>query len=83
MSKPKPVKLTYFALLADQAGVPEEILLTQAETCAQLYQELQAKYGFALPLSHIRVAVNDAWVSLTHPLQPNDHVVFIPPVAGG
>ncbi|MCS7031750.1 MAG: MoaD/ThiS family protein [Gloeomargarita sp. SKYG116] len=83
MSALKPVKLTYFAVLAEQAGLAEEVRWTTATNASQLYQELQATYGFTLPLSHVKVAINDELVALEQPLQAHDHVVFIPPVAGG
>ncbi len=79
----KTVCLRYFALLREEAGTPKEQYATTASTYADLYRELQARYGFSLPLEQMKVAVNDAFVELGTPVQTGDEVVFIPPVAGG
>ena len=79
----KKITLQYFAVLREQAGCSEEHLETAATTPAELYTEAQAKHGFTLPLSMLRVAVNEEFRDWSSPLEPNDRVVFIPPVAGG
>jgi molybdopterin converting factor subunit 1 len=79
----KKVTLQYFAVLREQAGRSEERLETAATTPAELYAEVQARHGFTLPLSMLRVAVNEEFRDWSSPLEANDRVVFIPPVAGG
>ncbi|XFA74275.1 molybdopterin converting factor subunit 1 [Thermosynechococcaceae cyanobacterium Okahandja] len=79
----KTIRLRYFALLREQAGTAAEQRPTTARTYAELYGELQACYGFSLPLGQMKVAVNDTFVELSAPVQEGDDVVFIPPVAGG
>ena len=79
----KKITLQYFAVLREQAGCSEESLDTFATTPAELYEEVQARHGFTLPLSMLRVAVNEEFRDWSSPLAANDHVVFIPPVAGG
>ena len=79
----KKITLQYFALLREQAGCSEERLETAAATPAELYAEVQARHGFTLPLSMLRVAVNEEFRDWWSPLEANDRVVFIPPVAGG
>lgn len=79
----KTVTLQYFAVLREQAGCSEERLATRAGTPAELYEEVRAKHGFTLPLTMLRVAVNDEFRDWSSPLAANDRVVFIPPVAGG
>lgn len=79
----KSVKLTYFAILADQAGITEEIYSTLAETYAQLYQELQGKYGFTLSKDSVRVVANGEFIDINKAICAGDHIVFIPPVSGG
>ena len=79
----KKVTLQYFAVLREQAGRSEERLETAATTPAELYAEVQARHGFTLPLSMLRVAVNEEFRDWWSPLEANDRVVFIPPVAGG
>lgn len=78
------IKVTYFAVLKDLAGKAEEqVEVESGMQASRLYSSLAEKYGFPLALSDIRVAINDDFSSLDHPVVANDHVVFIPPVAGG
>ena len=79
----RQLRVQYFALLRDQAGRREELVETCAETAAQLYEELRAKYHFTLPSDSLRVAINQTFAEWTAALHPGDSVVFIPPVAGG
>jgi molybdopterin converting factor subunit 1 len=79
----KTVNLQYFALLREQAGCSQEQLETAAATPAELYEQVRERHGFTLPLALLRVAINDEFREWTAPLQANDRVVFIPPVAGG
>ncbi len=77
------VRIQYFAVLREQAGVAEESVETRAATPADLYEEVRAARGLSLPRSMLRVAVNDEFCEWSQRLQPGDRVVFIPPVAGG
>jgi molybdopterin synthase sulfur carrier subunit len=79
----KSVKVRYFALLREERGLADETLDTSAYTLLDLYDELKATHGFALPASQLRVAVRDQFVSFETPLQDQDEIVFVPPVAGG
>jgi molybdopterin converting factor subunit 1 len=79
----KPVTLQYFAVLREQAGCSQEQVETAAATPAELYEQARERHGFTLPRSMLRVAVNDEFREWNWPLQANDRVVFIPPVAGG
>ena len=79
----KKITLQYFAVLREQAGCSEERLETDATTPAELYAEVQSRHGFTLPLSLLRVAVNEEFRDWSSRLEANDRVVFIPPVAGG
>lgn len=79
----RPIKLTYFAILAEQAGLMEEVRSTTADTYGQLYQELMEQYQFSLPLENIKVAVNGEFVNMHQSISAGDQIVFIPPVAGG
>ena len=80
-----PMKLTiqYFALLREQAGRSEETLETSAATPADLFSELNERYGFTLAREQLKVAVNSEFTEWSRPLSAGDAVVFIPPVAGG
>ncbi len=77
------LKIGYFAILREQRGLSEEVLETSALTPAELYRELHARHAFSLEGRYIRAAVNDEFVPMSQPLTAGDHVVFIPPVAGG
>jgi molybdopterin converting factor small subunit len=48
-----------------------------------LYTEVRARHGFTLDANFLRVAVNDEFADWHAPLRDGDHIVFIPPVAGG
>ena len=77
------IRLQYYALLREQAGIQSESVDTQAATPAALYAELAKRHGFRLPASQLRVAVNAAFSDWERELRDGDEVVFIPPVAGG
>jgi MoaD family protein len=75
--------IQYFALLREQAGRSIETLETLAATPADLYGELNARYGFTLAQERLKVAVNNDFADWSRRLEAGDSVVFIPPVAGG
>jgi molybdopterin converting factor subunit 1 len=77
------VRIQYFAVLREQAGIAEESVETRAVTPAELYDEVRAARQLQLARSMLRVAVNDEFCEWSQPLQQGDRVVFIPPVAGG
>ena len=79
----KKIHIQYYALLREERGLSRETVTTDAKTVQGLYQQLQAKYHFRLSPDILRVAINDEFVNWRSPLQSNDTVVFIPPVAGG
>jgi molybdenum cofactor guanylyltransferase len=80
---PMQLKIQYYALMREQAGRSEETVETAAATPADLYSELQARYGFTLSREQLKVAVNSEFAPWSHRLAAGDAVVFIPPVAGG
>lgn len=81
------VTVTYFAILKEQAQKEGERLvlnlMPEEITCNDLWQQLETQYGFTLKASQMRVAINDVFASWDTRLKTGDHVVFIPPVAGG
>ncbi len=78
------IKVTYFAVLKDLAGKShEELEVADGTSAAKVYSILAERYGFPLALADIRVAVNDDFASLDNGIKAHDHLVFIPPVAGG
>lgn len=77
------IRVQYFAILREQAGLREELIATRAHNPGELYDELRQRYPFSLERSSLRVAVNDEFGAWEQPLLEGDTVVFIPPVAGG
>jgi molybdopterin synthase sulfur carrier subunit len=83
------MKLLYFAWLRQRIGIAEERIDPPAEvaTVAGLIQWLRGRGpNFAEALrdgSVIRVAVNQEYVPVSHPLRPGDEVALFPPVTGG
>lgn len=77
------VRVRYFAVLRDRAGVAEEWVETHASTARDLVDELLAARDFGLPGYLMRVAINGEFVDDGHALADEDEVVLIPPVSGG
>jgi molybdopterin converting factor subunit 1 len=77
------IQITYFAVLREQAGCHEENLETESATPTALYRELMALRGLKLDVDTLKVAVNDSYSTMDHPLEDGDRVVVIPPLAGG
>ena len=77
------ITLSYYALLREQAGQNREQRDVSSQTVRELYSELQKVYDFTPSTEHLRAAVNNDFVEFDHTLEEGDHVVFIPPVAGG
>ncbi|MGC3982029.1 MAG: NTP transferase domain-containing protein [Steroidobacteraceae bacterium] len=77
------LQLQYFAIFREQAGKRSESWSTQATTPAEIYAELQQRYGFKLNREQLKVAVNNEFCEWQQPLKSGDSIAFIPPVAGG
>lgn len=83
------MKLLYFAWLRARIGHAEEDLAVPDEVrdVAGLLQWLQGRGGAHAEalrdLSVIRVAVNQEYVGLGHPIREGDEVALFPPVTGG
>jgi molybdopterin synthase sulfur carrier subunit len=83
------VKLLYFAWLRARVGCAEEevALPPQVHDVAGLLDWLRGRsdrYAEALAnLGLVRVAVNQDYVGLAHPVQEGDEVALFPPVTGG
>ena len=77
------IELRYYAQLREQARTGSERIETSAVSLAALYEHLQARHGFSLPASALKVAVNTRFCEWEQPLSEGDTVVFIPPVNGG
>ncbi len=77
------IRVEYYALFREQAGLNQEEIETDAENVGSLYEELQKRHGFSLEPSQLRVAINAEFREWNYRLEDGDSVVFIPPVAGG
>ncbi|MCH6578661.1 MAG: molybdopterin converting factor subunit 1 [Proteobacteria bacterium] len=83
------MKILYFAWLRTKTGVAEEDVTPPAEVgdVAALIEWLKGRgdgYAEALSdLSVVRVAVNQEYAGLDHPVGPDDEVALFPPVTGG
>ncbi len=83
------MKLLYFAWLRSKIGTGSEELAPPAEVSdvAALLDWLRGRgdgYADALAdLALVRVAVNQEYVGLDHPVRASDEVALFPPVTGG
>ncbi len=83
------MKLLYFAWLRARIGCAEEevALLPDVKDVAGLLDWLRSRgdrYAEALrDLSVVRVAVNQNYVGLEHPVREGDEIAIFPPVTGG
>jgi molybdopterin synthase sulfur carrier subunit len=83
------VKLLYFAWLRARVGCAEEevALPPQVHDVAGLLDWLRRRGGghaeALRDLRVVRVAVNQDYVGLGHPVRESDEVAIFPPVTGG
>jgi molybdopterin synthase sulfur carrier subunit len=77
------IRVLYFAVLRESRGLSEEVIETSAADACGLYQELCSSLQLHLPMSALRVAINDEFVKPSQRLMDGGVVAFIPPVAGG
>ncbi len=83
------MKVLYFAWLREKAGVAEEqVAPPETVTSVQsLIEWIRARGGgpadALADLATVRVAVNQEYAMLDHPVKPGDEVAFFPPVTGG
>ncbi|MEO6263516.1 MAG: molybdopterin converting factor subunit 1 [Luteimonas sp.] len=77
------VTVLYFASLRDAAQVASERVETEAADLRELYAELQARHGFAIPRERLRVAVDGAFARWDEAPREGSEVALIPPVSGG
>jgi MoaD family protein len=79
----RQVRIRYFAILREHAGISSEERATISATVEELYGEIKAEKAFGLEKEFVRVACNGDFVDWDYSLADGDKIVFIPPVAGG
>ncbi len=77
------VEVLYFASLRDAAGRERESVALNAGGLAALYEELRARYRFALAREQVRVGLNGEFVDWSASVRDGDEVALLPPVSGG
>jgi len=79
------VRLRFFASLREIAGKEElEVDVEPGTTAGGLWEEVIDRYPRMSPYTRtLQVAVNQDFAERTQKLQPNDEIVFLPPVSGG
>ncbi len=77
------INITYYAMFREEAGCSGEQIEVESGNAVSVFEVLQKKHDFSMSRTHVRLAVNDAFVDWETPLSDGDSIVFIPPVAGG
>ena len=81
------IDVLYFAWVRERIGVPKESVESDAETVADLVEELMSReerYKVAFSdLSSVRVAVDQKLADIEAPLAGAREVAFFPPMTGG
>ena len=83
------MKLLYFARVREDIGTSEEELALPAgvRTAGDLVEYLRGlgdNYVRALEdESRVRIAVNEVYVDMDHPVSDGDEVALFPPMTGG
>ena len=83
------MKLLYFAWIRVKMGTSNEIVdpPSTIENVQNLIDWIVRRNSVSSEtfsdLTTIRVAVNQEYVGLDHPIKPGDEVAFFPPVTGG
>lgn len=81
------IDVRYFAWLRERIGEPSEQIETEAQTVADLVEELRARSeAHALAFSDmtsVRVALDQELTDLNAPLGRAREVAFFPPMTGG
>ncbi|MBL1436020.1 MAG: molybdopterin converting factor subunit 1 [Rhodobacteraceae bacterium] len=81
------MQVLYFAWMRERIGVPKEEVETDAETVAELVDELKAReprYAAAFAdMASVRVAVDQELTELSASIKGAREVAFFPPMTGG
>jgi molybdopterin synthase sulfur carrier subunit len=78
----KTIKVCYFAMFREHAGVAEALTL-EAATAHDVFEQTRLRHGSDEPNGHCKVAINDHMADWDTPVNDGDTVLLFPPVAGG
>ena len=79
----KTIKVCYFAMFREHAGVAEETLTLEVATARDVFEQTRLRHGSDEPNGHCKVAINDHMADWDTPVNDGDTVLLFPPVAGG
>ncbi len=79
----KQITVKWFAAYREATGTAAEPIETDAETAADLFDELMKRHHLLSAFSGAMLAINDEMAEWKSPLADGDQVLFFPPVAGG
>lgn len=79
----RTIRVAWFGRLAEARGVREEVIDTRAATARDFLREVEETYSPGLDERVVRLAVNDEFAAMDHPLCDGDKVVFLTPFSGG
>ena len=81
------MQVLYFAWMRERIGLPKEEVETDADTVAELVEELKARgerYAMAFKdMASVRVAVDQELTELSASIKGAREVAFFPPMTGG
>jgi molybdopterin converting factor small subunit len=77
------VRVRYFAIFREAAGVEAELVETGAADTTGLFAEMTARHAGLHEEPAALVAINDEMAGWDSPIRDGDEVLFFPPVAGG
>lgn len=78
------IRVFYFAAVRDLVGQAEEVVTVVEPTLpASAFIAVLTNKHPRLSITGVRIAVNEEFVELSHPLADGDTLALIPPVSGG
>lgn len=79
----KTIKVRYFAIFRETAGMEGETLSLDAATAMDVFEKTRLRHASDEPMDHCKVAINDEMAEWSSPVSDGDTVLLFPPVAGG
>jgi len=79
----KQFTVRWFAAYREATGLEQELVLSSANSPAELFAEMTRQHPGLGTYSRALVAINDQMTSWDSSLQGDEQVLFFPPVGGG